>query len=147
MRDGETKLHAQVRRGLRRSQRSHRMLHFAQCSKFAGAMLAGIQMRSNLLHLVPTDGAVKVGREGVLDASALRGNHHAVDSLFVPKTGEAAEEAAFVTSRARRAERPRVNRDLTVPRFVSRISAISSYENPSISRSTTTERNASGIFR
>src|SRR5947209_19686444 len=112
-------------------------------------------MTCNLLHLVAAYGAVEIGGERGLDSVT-----HVVPHRVTPwlrrdpfpdrdtdATGGLPDSCSVAASRMRSAARPRVRRDFTVPRLVWRISAISSYVNPSISRSTTTVRNASGTPR
>ena len=130
MRDGETQPESEIWRSLRRTKGSERLLHGAQGSKFARAAGAGFQVPSDLLHLLSADGAVEVGRERRLALLTDLGGHRVTNSLDVSAEGY---DAAFVEgitlsilSNARRAERPRVSLDLTVPRFTLRISAISS---------------------
>src|SRR5437879_766660 len=130
MRDGETKLEPQIRGSFRRAQGRQGLLHGAQSGKFKFALGAGLQVLSDLLHLLPTDGTVEVARERRLALlTDLRG-HRVTHSLDVSAEGYDALFTEGITlsilSKARRAERPRVSLDLTVPRFTFRISAISS---------------------
>src|SRR5579871_4388964 len=148
MRDGETKFHAQIGRSLRRFQESQRLLHCPKIVKLAFAAIAGRQMIGNLMHLLSADSAIQIVREEGPDLDAISRDHSVTASLDARVVGEGAElftlSAPAATSKARRADRPRIKRDFTVPRWMSNISAISSYVNPSISRRMTTFRNASG---
>src|SRR5580704_13815178 len=130
MRDSETKFKSEIRRRLRRTESSERLLDGAQGSKFLRAAGAGFQVLSDLLHPLSADGAVEIGRERRLAFLTELGGHRVTNSLDVSAGGY---DAVFVEgialsilSNARRADRPRVSRDLTVPRFTLRISAISS---------------------
>src|SRR5260370_7358918 len=135
MRDGETELESEIWRSLRRDKGGERVLHGAQGGKFAGADGARLQMEGDLLHPLSADGAVEVGRERRLALLTDLSGHRVTNSLDVSTGGYDASFAGEITlsilSSVRRAERPRVSLDLTVPSFTPRISAISSYPNPS----------------
>src|SRR5260370_29288945 len=127
MRDGETEFESEIWGSLRRTEGSKRLLHGAKGIKFARAADAGFEVLSDLLHPLAADGAVEVGRERRLALLTGLSSHRVTNSLDVSAGGY---DAALVEgiplsilSKARRAERPRVSRDLTVPRFTFRISA------------------------
>ncbi len=98
--------------------------------KFARTCGAGFKMTGDLLHLLSADGTVKVGGERSLALLANLRGHNVTTSLDVSGSGSdllfVGSLSLSLLSNARRADRPRVSRDLTVPRFTLRTSEISS---------------------
>src|ERR1700688_4892456 len=125
MRDSKTELESKIRRSLRRSEGSERLLHGTQAGKFARATGARLQVVGDLLHLASTDGAVEVGRERRLALLTDLCAHRVTTSLDVSTGGYDASLVGGITlsilRSVRKADRPRVSLDFTVPRITLRI--------------------------
>src|SRR5271155_2429178 len=117
------------------------------------ALPARLQMCSHALHGNSGQRSVKVFRK--LSANAAAFAHWASFTMQATadtgcRVAPAGRFAAASAKGARRAliwARPRIRRDFTVPNCTFRISAISSYASPSISRRIRTDRNGSEISR
>src|SRR5580704_9773769 len=115
------------------------MLRTAPALELGRALTAGFQVRCYFLHRNSGDCTIQIIRKLRTNAAAFA--HWASFAQATADKGRRAAPAgrfaAASANGARRAliwARPRIRRDLTVPRFSLRISAISSYARPSISR-------------